>query len=179
MNKKMQYLICPNCGSTNLGQWRQPTGKIWCNNCNYTEMHKEIFNPFVVEDNLIEALNKNEIFVFGSNESGVHGRGAAKTAMQFGAKYGVGIGLSGNTYALPTVEKLNPYTVLPLEKIQTYINEFINFAKCHNELIFLVTEIGCGLAGLTVEEIAPMFKRAMNIDNIKLPIRFKIYNKLN
>jgi len=119
---------------------------------------------------MITELKDNEIFVFGSNLLGYHGAGAAKTALGFGAEYGNPIGLQGKTYAIPTKSKL--IRTLPLENISKYISEFIEFANNNKHLKFLVTEIGCGLAGLTPQQIAPLFKEALNCENIKLPKRF-------
>ena len=115
----------------------------------------------------IDKLEKNEIFVFGSNLSGFHGGGAAALAMKWGAVWGQGTGLQGQTYAIPTMQG-------GVETIKPYVDEFLNFAKAHPELKFLVTEIGCGIAGFTVEEIAPLFKPAIdeNIENVYLPKSF-------
>lgn len=99
------------------------------------------------------------IFVFGSNLEGRHGKGAALTAMQqHGAIYGQGEGLQGRSYAIPT--KGSPYRALPLNLIKEYVTSFLAFAKLHPEMTFEVTKIGCGLAGYTEAEIAPMFKDA-------------------
>lgn len=117
----------------------------------------------------IKHLEENEIFVFGSNLEGKHGGGAAKLAMDWGAVWGKGVGLYGQTYAIPTMQG-------GVETIKPYTDEFINFAKKHPELKFLVTEIGCGIAGFTVSEIAPLFKDAIDQENIFLPERF--YNEL-
>jgi hypothetical protein len=117
----------------------------------------------------IKHLEENEIFVFGSNLEGKHGGGAAKLAMDWGAVWGKGVGLYGQTYAIPTMQG-------GVETIKPYTDEFINFAKKHPELKFLVTEIGCGIAGFTVREIAPLFKDAIDQENIFLPERF--YNEL-
>ena len=119
----------------------------------------------------ITSLKPNEVFVFGSNLSGFHGAGAARTAMQWGAEYGNGVGLQGMTYAIPTKDSAVRNT-LPLQDIKVYVDEFIVFAKYHRELTFLVTEIGCGLAGLTPEQVAPLFNEASAIQNIHLPERF-------
>ena len=115
----------------------------------------------------IEHLEKNEIFVFGSNLSGVHGGGAAALAMKWGAVWGQGVGLQGQTYAIPTMQG-------GVETIKPYVDDFLSFAKLHNELKFLVTEIGCGIAGFKVEEIAPLFKAAINenIENVYLAKSF-------
>jgi hypothetical protein len=121
---------------------------------------------------MITSLQPNEVFVFGSNLSGRHGKGAAKTAMRWGAKYGVGSGPMGQTYAIPT-KAVSVYQTLPLERIHSYVLEFLQYAKSHPELSFLVTEIGCGLAGYKPKDIAPMFKGFS--DNVILPERFKRY----
>ena len=114
----------------------------------------------------INSLEKNEIFVFGSNLQGMHGGGAAHVAhMRFGAKWGQGTGLQGQCYAIPTMHG-------GVDAIAPYVNNFIAFAKEHPELKFLVTEIGCGIAGFTASEMAPLFKEALDIENIYLPERF-------
>lgn len=102
---------------------------------------------------------KNEIFVFGSNLAGRHGAGAALYAKKYyGAQYGQGRGLQGQSYAIPT--KGPKLEVLPLTMIEMYVKEFLHFAQNNPRLIFNVTRIGCGLAGYTNEQIAPMFKDA-------------------
>ena len=124
-----------------------------------------------ITPNNITELKENEIFVFGSNESGRHGKGAAKTALGWGAKWGQARGLQGKTYGIPTKDHSVRIT-LPISKIQIYVDEFIEFAKKRQDLIFLVTEIGCGLAGYKPKDIAPLFKEAKDIENIYLPERF-------
>jgi len=119
----------------------------------------------------ITKLKENEIFVFGSNEGGKHGKGAAKAALGWGAKWGHAKGLQGRTYGIPTKDSSIRRT-LSVNEIKPYVNEFIEFAKTRPDLIFLVTEIGCGLAGHKVKDIAPLFKDAINISNIHLPKRF-------
>lgn len=117
----------------------------------------------------IKHLKENEVFVFGSNLRGRHGAGAARTAyMKFGAKMGIGVGLQGNSYALPTKDKY--LSILKREEILTYIDEFIDFAKDNSQLTFYVTEVG--LAGYEPKDIAPLFFSAMRVDNIYLPKRF-------
>jgi len=99
------------------------------------------------------------IFVFGSNLSGIHGAGAARTAYKlYGAKWGIGEGLTGRSYALPTVG----YNITPitLDEIQTYILNFIQFARKRSDLTFQITQVGCGLGGFHKNEIAPMFYMA-------------------
>jgi hypothetical protein len=97
------------------------------------------------------------IFVFGSNESGVHGAGAALTAYeQYGAEWYHAEGLQGSSYGIPTKDKTVAHT-LPLEQVKVYIDRFIEFAYAHPEMHFFVTRIGCGLAGFTDEEMTPLF----------------------
>ena len=114
----------------------------------------------------ITELKENEIFVFGSNLEGMHGGGAARIAYEkFGAIWGKGVGLQGQSYGIPTMHG-------GVDVIKPYVDEFVNFAKSHPELKFLVTRIGCGIAGFTDEEIAPLFKDAIEIENIYLPKSF-------
>lgn len=102
-------------------------------------------------------LPENHIFVFGSNLAGIHGSGAAKTALtHFGAKMFQGSGLQGASYAIPT--KRHPYITLPLNVIQEYVTEFVEFATSNPQLTFYLTPIGTGYAGYTHEQIAPLFK---------------------
>lgn len=126
-------------------------------------------NPNISADR-IEMLEENEIFVFGSNLAGMHGGGAAWVAnMKFGAEWGVGVGLTGRSYAIPTMHG-------GVETIKPYVDEFIRFAQANPELKFLVTRIGCGIAGFRDEEIAPLFDEATQVSNIYLPETF--YNIL-
>lgn len=119
-----------------------------------------------ITPNHITELKPNEIFVFGSNLQGYHGGGAARLAMnQWGAVWGQGTGLQGQTYAIPTMQG-------GIGTIRPYIDQFIKFAQNDPEKTFLVTEIGCGIAGFRPADIAPLFKNAINIPNIWLPQRF-------
>lgn len=102
----------------------------------------------------------NSIFVFGSNLAGIHGAGAAAAALNFGAEWGKGVGLSGKTYAIPTKDE--NIKTMRLSAIRPYIEEFVQFTKDHPGLRFFVTRIGCGLAGYTDGQIAPLFKGAVN-----------------
>lgn len=120
----------------------------------------------------ITELEDNEIFVFGSNESGHHGAGAARLAVdKFGAVWGKPEGLYGQTYAIPTKAKNYRYT-LELDEIKVYVDNFIQFASENPELTFLVTEIGCGLAGLSTEDVGPLFKECAELENVALPTLF-------
>ena len=119
----------------------------------------------------ITHLEPNEIFVFGSNLRGAHLGGAARSAYeQFGAEWGVGVGPTGQCYAIPTMQG-------GLETVKPYVDEFIAYAKQHPELIFLVTRIGCGIAGFRDEEMATLFREALSVPNIHLPQSF--LNRLN
>jgi len=114
----------------------------------------------------ITELNPNEIFVFGSNLAGSHGGGAALLAYnRFGAIWGQGVGLQGQSYGIPTMQG-------GVETIKPYVDEFIEFAKQHPEFKFLVTRIGCGIAGFRDEEIAPLFNDAIDVENVILPKDF-------
>lgn len=121
--------------------------------------------------NNITKLEPNQIFVFGSNESGRHGKGAAKTALGFGAKWGQASGLQGKTYGIPTKDYSIRRT-LAVNEIKPYVDEFIEFAKSRPNLTFLVTEIGCGLAGYKPKDIKPLFEKCKALDNVLLPERF-------
>ncbi|MBQ6167638.1 MAG: hypothetical protein IJK41_09475 [Muribaculaceae bacterium] len=114
----------------------------------------------------IHRLEDNEVFVFGSNLGGFHGGGAARVALEkFGAVWGQGVGLQGQSYAIPTMHG-------GVEVIKPYVDEFISFAQEHRELKFLVTPIGCGIAGFTAEDMAPLFANAIDVENVILPESF-------
>ena len=114
----------------------------------------------------ITELQPNEIFVFGSNLQGAHAGGAAYIAYEkFGAVWGQGVGLQGQSYAIPTMQG-------GVETIKPYVDEFISFAKAHKEYTFFVTRIGCGIAGFSADEIAPLFYHSMDVENIILPDDF-------
>ena len=124
----------------------------------------------ITNDNIVK-LNPNEIFVFGSNLSGIHGAGAAKLAYQkFGAIWGEGIGELGNTYAIPT--KNYNIQKMSIMNIKPYVKQFIKHAKSNPNKTYLVTQIGCGLAGYKPKDIAPLFVDAIEIENIHLPLEF-------
>lgn len=114
----------------------------------------------------IDDLQEKQVFVFGSNLAGMHGGGAARIArLRFGAVMGKGVGMQGRSYAIPTMQG-------GTETIRPYVNDFIAYAKEHPELTFLVTPIGCGIAGFEPEDIAPLFELASNVENIWLPKSF-------
>ncbi len=114
----------------------------------------------------ISHLAHNEIFVFGSNLQGMHGGGAARYAYEhFGAEWGKGVGMAGQTYAIPTMHG-------GVKEIKLYVDEFIDYAEAHQQYKFFVTPIGCGIAGFTPQQIAPLFFKAIHIPNIILPKDF-------
>ena len=114
----------------------------------------------------ITALKENEIFVFGSNLHGNHAGGAARVARKnFGAVPGCGVGLQGQSYAIPTMQG-------GVDTIRPYVDDFIEFAAAHPGLVFYVTRIGCGIAGFKDEEIALLFDKAFDLDNVVLPESF-------
>lgn len=124
-----------------------------------------------IASDMISELKANEIFVFGSNLSGYHGGGAAYIAVKnFGAIWGQGVGMQGQSYAIPTMHG-------GVDVIKPYVDEFIDYAKSNPQYKFLVTRIGCGIAGFQDEEIAPLFKDSVNVENIALPQEF--WNVLN
>ena len=119
----------------------------------------------------ITELKPNEVFVFGSNESGRHGRGAARDALKFGAKYGQANGMQGRTYAIPTVNS-SISDALSLAKIKYWVDIFVEHVKNNPDKIFMVTPIGCGLAGYRPKQIAPLFKECVKLENVYLPKSF-------
>jgi hypothetical protein len=123
--------------------------------------------------------NQREIFVFGSNRTGIHGAGAALEARQnHGAHHGWASGLQGNSYAIVTKELRWFEPSVDIDEIRRGVRKFLKFARKHPEMIFNVTPIGCGLAGFTPEQIAPLFNVALGIpENVKLPEVFlKVVN---
>ena len=123
-----------------------------------------------ITPSMVNVLQSGEIFVFGSNVHGYHAGGAAKAATRkFGAIWGQGEGLQGQSYAIPTMEGMDNMT--------SAIGRFISFASQHKELKFLVTAIGCGIAGYRPEEVAPLFKEVTRLENVYLPLSFwKVLN---
>jgi len=119
----------------------------------------------------ISSLKADEVFVFGSNLDGRHGGGAARAAVnKFGAIWGQGVGLQGQSYAIPSMQG-------GVETIKPYVDQFIAFAQEHTGLFFYVTRIGCGIAGFKDRDIAPLFKEAMSMSNVCLPESFVEKNK--
>lgn len=114
----------------------------------------------------IKELAPDEIFVFGSNLAGHHSGGAARVAMdRFGAEWGQGEGIQGQSYAIPTMQG-------GVETIKPYVDRFLDLAYEWDQNTFLVTRIGCGIAGFTPEQIAPLFDRALDMYNVVLPRDF-------
>lgn len=114
----------------------------------------------------ITSLATDEVFVFGSNLRGEHGGGAARIAYSnFGAIWGQGVGLQGQSYAIPTMHG-------GVKVIKPYVDEFIEFAKVNPELFFYVTRIGCGIAGFIDSDIGPLFSAAESLKNVCLPSSF-------
>lgn len=126
-----------------------------------------------ITPNIIKRLEVNQVFTFGSNRQGRHGKGAALVARtKFGAIYGQSKGLQGQSYAIVTKELRKDYDPVTLDEIKQGIDNFIIFAKENTHLTFYVVELGCNLAYFTVEEIAPLFKSATRLKNVYLPQRF-------
>lgn len=110
----------------------------------------------------IDSLEPNQVFVFGSNKAGMHGGGAAAFAhRRFGAEWGVGEGMTGKCYALPTMEGE--------KSLAEAVDRFTEHASADTDHIFLVTAVGCGIAGYTPEEVAPYFTKAASLPNVYLP----------
>lgn len=136
----------------------------------------------ITPDDIQRLPSKKHIFVYGSNLAGIHGKGAALTATKkFAATRGRCHGLDNNSYGIPT--KDTRFKQLPIDKIKRYVDNFVLDAKTWNseddKLYFLVTEIGCGLAGHSPEDIAPLFRDCLELENVWLPERFiNILNNL-
>lgn len=122
----------------------------------------------------ITSLGEDEVFVFGSNLAGIHAGGAARTAVErFGAIMGQGVGMQGQSYAIPTMQG-------GVETIKPYVDDFIALAREWDQTTFYVTRIGCGIAGFTDEEIAPLFADALGLYNVRLPKSFvDVIEKMN
>ena len=114
----------------------------------------------------ITSLDRDEVFVFGSNLAGIHAGGAARVARQrFGAIMGQGVGMQGQSYAIPTMQG-------GVETIKPYVDDFIRLAREWDQTTFYVTRIGCGIAGFTDEQIAPLFAAALDLYNVRRPKSF-------
>ena len=127
----------------------------------YHDIRRPDFTPEQITE-----LKADEVFVFGSNLAGMHGGGAAYAAYRkFGAVWGCGVGHFGQSYAIPTMQG-------GVETIKPYVDAFIAYAVSHPEFFFYVTRIGCGIAGFSDGEIAPLFSAARKVENICLPESF-------
>lgn len=114
----------------------------------------------------ITELEPDDIFVFGSNLAGMHLGGAARTAVEkFGAIMGQGVGIQGQSYAIPTMQG-------GVDTIKPYVDQFIDLAREWDQNTFYITRIGCGIAGFRDEEIAPLFRDALSLYNVRLPRRW-------
>lgn len=112
---------------------------------------------------------KRRVFVFGSNRQGIHGAGAALEARErYGAILGQSEGLQGDSYAIITKELRPEEPPVTLDEIATGVSKFLRFAEEHQDMHFMVTAVGTGLAGFTVEQIAPLFKPALETRNVLL-----------
>jgi len=124
-----------------------------------------IVRPAFTPEKITE-LRPDEVFVFGSNIEGLHVGGAALFAFKhFGALMGCGSGLRGQSYAIPTMQG-------GVDTIAPYVDQFVSFAKAHPEKFFYVTRIGCGIAGFRDKDIAPLFAKAAELNNVCLPESF-------
>ncbi|MDE6341898.1 MAG: ADP-ribosylglycohydrolase family protein [Muribaculaceae bacterium] len=133
--------------------------------CGVAEEEKFISGMKFTDENIKE-LGEDEVFVFGSNKAGHHAGGAARiAARKFGAVWGQGVGMQGQSYAIPTMQG-------GVETIKPYVDDFIEFASDCDQNPFLVTRIGCGIAGFTDAEIAPLFREALKLYNVRLPESF-------
>lgn len=167
--KKIVFAIIEDHNSTN-GNFK-PFYDEFNNSLFDTENTKENNRPKFTP-NHINSLKDDEVFVFGSNLQGMHAGGAARAAVvKFGAIMGQGVGMQGQSYAIPTMHG-------GVETIKPYVDEFIEYAKQHKDKFFYVTRIGCGIAGFLDEEIAPLFVKAVGESNICLPQSFAdiLYN---
>jgi len=159
---RINTMCCEAAPSATMSERASAIREMLRTNKNYQDINdfKHRFTP-----DRIDHLKKGQIFVFGSNIQGHHGGGAARVAMEkFGAVYGQGDGLQGQSYAISSMEGL--------DNMKQHVDDFVQFAKQHPELTFLVTRIGCGIAGYTVAQVAPLFVAAVDVENIWLPKEF-------
>jgi len=117
----------------------------------------------------ITELKENEVFVFGSNYQGRHGRGAAKDALKFGAIMGKGRGHYGQSYALPTIDWEPSYHFIGWDEVKKEMATFIEYAKSKPELVFLLTPVGTGLAGGKIEDLDSL------MDSFEIPKNVVLY----
>ena len=160
-------ILAPSCSACMDDAMKSPTGATYS-----SITYKQTMDISRITPERISKLNENEIFVFGSNLEGMHGGGAARTArLYFGAKMGIGVGMQGQSYAIPTMQG-------GVDTISPYVDDFIDYAATHPNMRFLVTAIGCGIAGFEPSDIAPLFAEAKALTNVTLPESFwEILNK--
>ena len=133
--------------------------------CENMKAFNNIPRPDFTPERITE-LRDDEVFVFGSNLDGLHAGGAAHAAYrQFGAIWGRGVGIQGQSYAIPTMHG-------GIEAIRPYVDDFIEYARTHPDRFFYVTRIGCGIAGFRDGQIAPLFAAARGLPNVCLPESF-------
>lgn len=163
----------PYCVTNTLGRGSSKTEALLASGLNMNTFNKKYPTYNAVEGNhghrhtpnTVTKLNDGEIFVFGSNPAGKQNGGAAKYAKDyFGAIQGQGEGLQGQSYAIPTTQGV--------KELRKHVDKFIDFAIENPQYTFLVTKIGCGNAGLKVEDVAPLFRFALGHSNIVLPEEF-------
>jgi hypothetical protein len=165
-NWNMEHMLEMRADTDNSFANMVDTFELYSNSKRKVEVHGKVVPAPITS-------SKNTIFVFGSNEKGIHGKGSALEARKnHGAVLGKGVGLQGSSYAIPTKE--TPYKTLSLEKISKYVSEFVEFAKAHPEMTFNVVAIGCANAGYTPKQIAPLFGTVPT--NVNLPESFKVAN---
>ena len=124
--------------------------------------------PLRVTPDRLEQISGTDILVFGSNQQGIHaGRIAREALERFGAQMHQGAGIQGQSYAIPVMQG-------DVDTIQPYVDEFLDYASRHPHQHFMVTEVGCTLAGFEPEDIAPLFSPAREESNIWLPISFLV-----
>ncbi len=154
-----------NNAKRKLPQWMLALNDEFDNSVAGKRIYRGVVRPQFTPEK-IERLKPDEVFVFGSNLEGIHGGGAARMAhIHFGAQMGQGVGMQGQSYAIPTMQG-------GVETIRPYVDHFVAYAKQHIECFFFVTRIGCGIAGFSVKEIAPLFAHAAELPNVCLPKSF-------
>ena len=154
-----------NNAKRKLPQWMLALNDEFDNSVAGKRVYRGVVRPQFTPEK-IERLKPDEVFVFGSNLEGIHGGGAARMAhIHFGAQMGQGVGMQGQSYAIPTMQG-------GVETIRPYVDHFVAYAKQHIECFFFVTRIGCGIAGFSVKEIAPLFAHAAELPNVCLPKSF-------
>ena len=161
MYARMEEAYCCDASSAAPATRANAIRNVLRHNKNYQEI--EEFAHRITPD-IIHSLRPGQVFVFGSDSKGSHGGGAAAKALRLGAKLGQAEGMQGDCYAIVTMDGL--------DVMKEQIERFIRYAKEHPDRTFLVTAIGCGVAGHTPSEVAPLFVKAVDVENIWLPQSF-------